>query len=272
MKKVKILNVQFDACTMHEALSRSVKLLTERSNESGKYIVTPNPEMLLEAQRNAEFRDVLNNAWLSIPDGIGILWAATFKEITKRSGIFMKLLKGGASLACLALYPQFCRRVLKERVTGVDLMEALCDVSRRLKLSIFLLGSQPGVAEKVKIILEKKYPGVLIKGIFSGSPEEYDFAAIQARISELQPQLLFVAYGSPSQELWIAHHLHQFKSVKIAMGVGGAFDFIAGVRHRAPKWMQKLSIEWLYRLLQEPKRIKRIWNAAVKFPIKIISS
>ena len=83
-------------------------------------------------------------------------------------------------------------------------------------------------------------------------------------------KILFVAYGSPNQELWIAHHLHELKSVKIAMGVGGAFDFLAGERKRAPKWMQRLGLEWLFRLIQEPSRIKRIYNATIKFPLKIL--
>lgn len=267
MKKVKILNIPFDVCTKDEALARVFDVLGKRGHEGGKQIVTPNPEMLLETQKNPEFRTALQNAWLSISDGIGILWASTVQEIARGNSSFVKFIKAIFALATLAFYPKFCTKVFPERVTGTDLMESICAVSREHTLPIFLLGAKQGIAEKVKEILEIRYRGVNIVGTFSGSPSEDDFVAIQALIAETQPQILFVAYGSPSQELWIAEHLKKLKSVKIAMGVGGAFDFIAGERKRAPRWMQKLGMEWLFRLLKEPSRWKRIWNAVIKFPL-----
>lgn len=270
MKKIKILDIQFDVCTKDEALKRILNVLAMREHENGKHIVTPNPEMLLEATKNEEFRIVLNKAWLSIPDGIGILWAGTFQEASRRSNDLMRYIKAVFSLISLVIYPKFCTKVFPERITGVDLMKSVCAVSKQHKFPIFLLGAKTGVAEKVKEILEIRYPKINIVGVFSGSPSEYDFPAIQALIAETQPKILFVAYGAPNQELWISKHLHELKSVKIAMGVGGAFDFIAGVKKRAPKWMQKIGIEWLYRLIQEPSRLKRIWNAAIRFPIKVI--
>lgn len=270
MKKIKILDVQFDVCTKDEALGRILDVLRNRTHEAGKQIVTPNPEMLLESARNREFRETLNHAWLSIPDGIGILWASTFQEISRGNNRFIKIIKAIFTLAALVCYPKFCSKIFSERITGTDLMESICAVSREEKIPIFLLGAKPGVAEKVKEILEIRYRGVNIVGAASGSPSEDDFVGIQALIAETQPQFLFVAYGSPQQELWIAQHLKTLKSVKIAMGCGGAFDFIAGERKRAPKWMQKTGLEWFYRLIQEPGRVKRIWNAVVKFPVTVI--
>lgn len=267
MKKIKILDIPFDVCTKDEALARVLDVLTKRGHEGQKQIVTPNPEMLLEAQKNPAFLETLQRAWLSIPDGIGILWASTVQEIARGNSSLVKFMKALFTLATLAFYPKFCTKVFPERVTGTDLMESICAVSRGHHIPIFLLGAKPGIAEKVKEILEIRYRGVNIVGTFSGSPSEDDFVAIQALVAETQPQILFVAYGSPSQELWITEHLKKFKSVKIAMGVGGAFDFIAGERKRAPKWMQQTGIEWLYRVIQEPSRWKRIWNATVKFPI-----
>lgn len=272
MKKVKILNVQFDVCTKDEALARILDVLKNRSHESAKQIVTPNPEMLLHAQHNSSFRETLNRSWMSIPDGIGILWASTFQEITKRSGSIGRLFKGLASLIVLAFFPRSCRRVFPERITGVDFMESICAVSRDEKIPIFLLGACAGVAEKVKEILEIRYSGVNIVGTFSGSPEDFNFPHIHALIAETKPEILFVAYGAPAQELWISRHLSKFPSVKIAMGVGGAFDFLSGLKKRAPKWMRKLGLEWFYRLLKEPSRIKRIWNATIKFPFRVIRS
>lgn len=270
MKKVKVLDVPFDVCTKDEALGQILDVLRNRAHESAKHIVTPNPEMLLEATQNSEFREVLHRAWLSIPDGIGILWASTFQEISRGNSRFMRIFKAIFTLASLACYPKFCRRIFPERVTGTDLMESICAVSREDKIGIFLLGAHQGVSEKVKKILEIRYRGVNMVGTFGGSPSEDDFPSIQALIAETQPKVLFVAYGSPAQEFWIAKHLASLKSVKIAMGVGGAFDFISGLRKRAPKWIQRLGIEWMYRLIQEPSRFKRIWNATVRFPWRII--
>lgn len=269
MKKVKVLNVQFDVVTKNEALARIFTVLTSPHHETGRQIVTPNPEMLLAAAHNKEFQSVLNRAWMSIPDGIGILWASAFQSIAKRSGPLLRLLKALAALACLVVFPKFIRTIFPERLTGVDLMESVCSQSRAGKFGIFLLGARLGVAERVKDFLEMIFPGVHIVGTFSGSPSEDDFSRIQSLIAETQPALLFVAYGSPAQELWIAKHLPHLKSVKIAMGVGGAFDFLAGERKRAPRWMQRLGLEWMYRLAQEPGRLKRIWNATVRFPWRV---
>ena len=268
MKKTKILDVQFDVCTKNSAIERIMDALENRAYENGKQIATPNPEMLLEAQKNADFKTVLNKSWLNIPDGIGILWASTFREITKNSSPLGRALKMIFSLFALTIYPKSCTKVFPERITGVDLMESICAVSKGIP--IFLLGAKSGIAEKVETILKAKYKGINIVGVFSGSPSEDDFIAIQAVIAETQPEILFVAYGSPNQELWIARHLHELKSVKIAMGVGGAFDFLAGTRKRAPRMMQKFGLEWLFRLIQEPSRIKRIYNATIKFPLKIL--
>lgn len=268
MKKVKILDVQFDVYTKDEALKRVIDILKNSEYETGKQIATPNPEMLLLAQNNTNFREVLNSSWLNIPDGIGILWASTFLEIIKNSSRIGRALKMILSLLSLAIYPKFCTKIFPERITGVDFMESICAISKGAP--IFLLGAKPGVAEKVKTFLETKYRGINIVGVFSGSPSEDDFSAIQAMIAETQPKILFVAFGSPNQELWIARHLHKLKSVKIAVGVGGTFDFLAGERLRAPKWIQKLGFEWLFRLIQEPSRIKRIYNAIIKFPLKIL--
>lgn len=272
MKKIKILNVQFDVCTKDEALARIFDILENRSHETGKYVVTPNPEMLLEALHNREFREALNHAWLSIPDGIGILWASTFQSIASRNAKFLRLLKGVATLSSLLFLPKFCRKIFPERITGTDFMQSICAVSSKKRLPIFLLGAGPGVAEKIKEVFKIRYPKVNIVGTFSGSPFEGDFPRIQSLVAETRPEILFVAYGAPAQELWIAEHLKQLHSVKIAIGVGGAFDFIAGTRKRAPKTMQKLGLEWLFRLIQEPSRLKRIWNACVKFPLKVMRS
>lgn len=270
MTKVKVLNVQFDACTKDEAIARIFEYISSRSHEGAKHIVTPNPEMLLMAQHNKKFHDILNNAWLSIPDGIGILWASTFQHGTQRSSGIMRLLKAATSLLSIVVCPRYIKKVFPERITGVDLMQSICAESRKYGLKIFLLGAAPGIAEKTKEALEIQFRGVKVVGTMSGSPASDDFVAIHARIAETQPDIVFVAFGAPAQELWIAEYMREFKSVKIIMGVGGAFDFITGKRKRAPRWMQRAGTEWAWRLIQEPSRTKRIWNAVVRFPWNVI--
>lgn len=272
MKKVKILNVQFDVCTKSEALYRIFDFVLNRRNEPGKQIATPNPEMLLISESHFLFRDVLNRTFLNIPDGIGILWASTFQEITKKSGKFSRYAKGLFSLASIILFPSYCRKIFPERISGVDLMESICAIAGDQNVPVFLLGAEPGVSDAAKKILESRYPKLKIVGTFAGSPYEDDFPAIRALIAETQPAMLFVAYGAPTQELWIARHLKELPSIRIAMGVGGAFDLLSGKLKRAPLWMQRMGLEWLYRLARQPGRFKRIWNATIKFPIKIIGA
>lgn len=269
MKKVKVLDVQFDVCTKDEALARIFDVLLNRQNENGKQIVTPNPEFLLEARNNAEFRTVLNRSWLSIPDGIGILWASSFQLSSLRYSRLVRMVKAVKSLIGITLFPKSCRKIFPERITGIDLMESICALSGQNNIPIALIGAATGIAEKVKKNLEIKYKGVNIVCTFAGSPSENDFPAIKKLIEETKPAILFVAYGSPFQEMWINKHLPELKSVKIAMGVGGSFDVISGEKKRAPAIIQKLGIEWMFRLIIEPARFKRIWNAVVKFPYEV---
>jgi len=195
------------------------------------YIVTVNAEFIVRAQKDAEFREILNRADLAIPDGIGIIWA---------SKIFGE--------------------PLKERVAGIDLV-------RNLKLKVkncrtFLLGGRNGVAKKVAT----EWPAVV------GFLEETDSTELFARIRQCQPDILLVALGAPKQEKWIAENLNKVPSVKVAIGVGGAFDFLSKKIKRAPVFMQKIGLEWLWRLAQEPSRIGRIFNAVIVFPWLVVKS
>lgn len=260
-KKIKIMDIRFDNITLSDAVNFVFKRLYK--NKKG-YICTPNPEMLLEAEKNNQFKKVLNKSVLNIPDGIGILWAAN-NVFNKRSRIGAFL-----NLPFIAIRPNKFLKPLKERVTGVDLVYALSKRACKTDYGVFLLGAKPGVAELAAENLEKKFPGLKIKGTFAGSPREKDRKEIIKLINSTKPDILFVAYGAPGQEMWISDNLKSFDTVKIAIGVGGAFDFISKTRKRAPKWMQKSGLEWLYRLIQEPSRVKRIFKATVVFPYRFI--
>jgi len=187
-----------------------------------------NVELLVAAQRNAPFRQVLNAATLCVPDSIGVIWGAR-----------------------LLGYP------LRERVAGVDLTRELVGLAARQGYRVFLLGAASGVAEIAAQRLRAEHPGLHIAGIYAGSPSIAEEAEIVARIKPVRPQMLLVAYGAPQQDLWIARNIKRL-DVPLAMGVGGSFDYIAGVAVRAPLHLQELGLEWLYRLYCQPWRWRRM--------------
>ncbi len=192
-----------------------------------RQICTANPEFVMTAQRNPAFLAVLQNADLVLPDGVGLLWAA------KRLG-----------------------RPLPERVTGSDGIYVLAERGAREGWRFFFLGAQPGVAEKTAAILTERYPGLQVVGTYPGSPDARDYPEIARRIKSAHPDILLVAYGAPKQDLWIAAHKEDLQ-VPVSIGVGGAFDHVAGVRKRAPKLFIRLNLEWLWRLVTQPWRWKR---------------
>lgn len=194
-------------------------------NKEKAMIVAINPEKVMKASQDQELHNLLNRAEFQIPDGVGILIAS-------------KLQQGK----------------IKQRVTGIDLMLKICEEAASQNKSIFLYGAKPGVAHEAKEELEKRYPNINISGIIDGY--EKDQIIIHQTINSTQPDILFVAMGSPRQENWIEanrNDLHPF----VYQGVGGSFDVLAGNIDRAPEIFQKAGLEWFYRLLKEPSRIKR---------------
>jgi N-acetylglucosaminyldiphosphoundecaprenol N-acetyl-beta-D-mannosaminyltransferase len=220
-----ILGVRVDDVTMDEAVER---LAGFAASGHFHHAVTVNPEFVMAARRDPDFAAVINRADLSAPDGAGLLWAA------RRRG-----------------------QPLRQRVAGVDLVVRLAAVAAQRGLRLFLLGAAPGVAEAAAATLAAHNPGLVVAGTFAGSPRAEEEDAIVARIVQAQPHILFVAYGAPQQDLWVARN-RQRLPVGLAMGVGGAFDFICGRRRRAPLWMQRLGLEWLHRLYHEPWRWRRM--------------
>ncbi|MFA4890848.1 MAG: WecB/TagA/CpsF family glycosyltransferase [Candidatus Gracilibacteria bacterium] len=270
-KTIKILGVNFDRTTEKEALEKIGKWLEPGFHLFKKHIiVTPNPEILLAAQKDEKYQRILNKADLSIPDGIGILWASKFNDIIKSND--SKIKKFSKWLVSLSLIPfskGYIRSVLPERITGVDLMKKICRLAAENASKVFLLGAEEGIAELAAEKLAKRYPGLQIVGTYAGTPKIKHERTISELINAVKPDILFVAYGAPEQEKWISRNYKSIPSLKIAMGVGGAFDFISGVRRRAPVIMQKTGLEWLYRLCKQPSRIKRIVNATIMFPVKV---
>ncbi|PIR54803.1 glycosyltransferase [Candidatus Peregrinibacteria bacterium CG10_big_fil_rev_8_21_14_0_10_36_19] len=262
----KILKVKIDATTLKSATKKAIEF-AESVNQH--IITTPNAEIILEAQKSEKFLTILNRSDLNIADGISLLWAAKYQEISKGKYNLYKIMLGTVSLLSIIFYPKFIHSVLPERVTGADLMDKICEeAGKRRHLRIFLLGGAEQIAEITKENLERKYPNINIVGTYS-CPHSENQKSIEL-IQKSNANILFVAFGAPKQELWISKNLKNIPRVKLALGVGGAFDFISQNKKRAPKWMRKTGLEWLFRLIQEPKRIKRIYNATIKFPTEVI--
>ena len=236
MKKVHILGVDIAAVTMPEALRMAQEML----NGGKHHIMTPNSEMLVRANSDDTFRSLLNQTDLNIPDSAGLLWAA------KHMG-----------------------QQLPERVAGVDFVTKLC-MGLDSAHPVFLLGGKLGVAEEAAKTLRQKNPKLRIAGTYSGSPKPTDAPDIIKRINESGAHLLLVAYGAPAQDYWINRHLMSFTTVRVAIGVGGTLDFLAGTVKRAPKLMRTAGLEWLWRLLLQPWRIGRIITATVRFPLLVL--
>lgn len=234
MVRISILGVPIDSVSRSEAVDWIQSALHENAQT---HVMTPNNEMIVEAQQNPVFMDVLKNADLNLPDSTGLVLFSA----------------------------------LKQRVTGVDTVKAVC--SRQISdIRVFLLGAAEGVAQRAAEKLQQASPDLNIVGTYAGSPAEEEAEDIVQLINEASPHLLLVAYGAPAQDLWIAKYLSEMPSVRVAMGVGGTFDFLAGNVRRAPSLLRAMGLEWLWRLMLQPKRIGRIWNAVVVFPLLILKS
>jgi len=238
MEKVEILGVKVDSVTMDEAIKTACKFIEEKSP---KMIATANAEMIMNATRDKELFKILNEADLVIPDGAGTVWAANY-------------------LGC----------EMRERVAGYDLSQNLMGLSPKLGFKMYFFGSAPTVAEKAKAKAEKLYPGIKVVGVHDGFFDENEEKKIISDIKEKKPDILLVALGVPKQEKWIFSHKEEL-GVPLSIGVGGTFDVMAGVMKRAPLWMQKAKLEWLFWGMLQPTRAMRLM-ALPKLIIKVIKS
>lgn len=205
-------------------------------------IATVNPEFIMTAQRDVEFRRILNQADLCLPDGVGLLLAG-----------------------------RWLGRPFPERVAGSDFVYLLAQLAARNGWRLFLLGAAPGVAEEAAAVFQQRFPELNIAGTHGGSPDPAENEAIVARINESRAGLLYVAFGAPSQDKWISRNRETLSSVRVALGVGGSLDFVTGRATRAPRWIQDIGLEWLHRLVKEPWRWRRML-ALPEFGARILLS
>lgn len=224
-ERLNILGVGIDCIDSEEALTQIENFI---ANGNPHQVVTANAEIIYQASRNEKMRNVINQAQMVTADGSGVVWAS------KQLG-----------------------RPLRQRVTGIDLVNSICEQSARKGWKLYILGSAPGVAATAAVNIRQKFPGCNIVGTHHGYFNAKEEKQIVAELLQLQPDVLFVALGAPKQEYWIAEHMAQLQ-IPVSMGIGGSMDVLSGNVKRAPRWMQKMSLEWLYRLLIQPTRFKRV--------------
>ena len=224
--RVRILDVPVDRVTYDDWLRLIDGWVSDRSG--GRHVCTVNPEFIMIARGDPIFSQILGRADLCVPDGVGLLWAA--RQLGER---------------------------LPGRVTGSDGVPMIAERAAQRGWRIFFLGAGAGIARRAADILTKRHPNLQVAGVYGGSPQESEEDDIVKRVNASGADILFVAYGAPGQDKWIARNLGRL-DVKMAMGVGGALDFIAGSVPRAPIWMRRWGLEWLYRLLRQPWRFRRM--------------
>ncbi len=239
-----MLGVRIDPVNPKELEEKLLGFLQDGEQHA---IFTPNPEILLLAHKDKGYRHLLNQSALNIPDGTGLVLASLFLGEDN----------------------------VRHRITGVDTLGLLAKIAAHEHKKCYLLGGDPRIAEQTAAVLNVKYPELEIYADEGGPIDYHDGhwhmnPAIIASIQDKKPDILAVALGQGKQEQWIHDHLKLLPSVSIAIGVGGAFDYISGSVARAPEWMRNLGLEWLFRLILQPGRIRRIFKAVVVFPIVVI--
>lgn len=243
--------VSCDYLTMDDFLAQAREWLR---TSSFHHVVTLNPEMVMAAEQDVAFRSAVAAADLRVPDGAGLIWARWYIRSQ-----FWSLWPS------LAAFPF----VHAERVSGVDTLQALMSVAAEDNHSVYLLGGTQSQVTKTAQRLRQQWPTVTIH---TSPDHQWNLQGPRAVLDDIaakQPALLFVAYGAPAQTLWIETHRQNLSSVRLALGVGGAFAILSEERPRAPYWLRKLNIEWLWRLILEPSRLPRIWRATVLFPLLV---
>ncbi|WBW50463.1 WecB/TagA/CpsF family glycosyltransferase [Peptoniphilus equinus] len=244
MEKITIFGTEVANVTFDEAFAQVTGFLEEDRLHT---IITPNTEIVMDAKDKPDMRRIINSADLVVPDGIGLIYGSKMK-----------------------------RHPLKERVTGFDLSMKLIELAKDKGYSLFLLGTKPEIVKQAYDNLKQDadlnivgYHDGYFKGAHLGMADHEEEMTVVAQINSLKPDIIFLGMGYPKQELWIDHNKDRLDA-KLIIGNGGVIDILAGVANRAPELFIKLNLEWLYRLIQEPSRIKR-QAALPKFIVSVIT-
>jgi N-acetylglucosaminyldiphosphoundecaprenol N-acetyl-beta-D-mannosaminyltransferase len=250
---VEILGVRFDNLTRAEAARRVAGLV----QEGGKgYVVKPYSEFMARAHRDGGFREILNGAALCLPDGVGILWAAHYLSLP--GGRLRALAQFPQSHLSMVLRPPALRGPVLEPMHGVDLTWEMLAALERADAGVFLLGGTAEELAGTRREIAARLPGLRIVGARDGyfRTKGDENERVITEVNASKAQVLLVAIGSPRQEEWIAANIGKLE-VNVAVAEGGSFSFISGATRRAPGWMRQAGLEWLFRLLRQPGRIRR---------------
>jgi len=250
---VDILGVRLDALTRAQAAAEIARLAT---GDEKRYVVKPYSEFLPRAARDPNVRAILNGAALCLPDGVGILWAAHYLSLP--GGQVRAFAQLPLSLATMTFRAWSIGNLLPEAMAGVDLTWVMLKELEAAGASVYLLGGSAGEIKGTREVIERRYPGLRVVGSHHGHFGLRGKASDQVvrAINATAPDALLVAMGFPRQEQWIAANLGQLK-VKVAVAEGGSFTFMSGQTSRAPHWMRRAGLEWLFRLLRQPWRLRR---------------
>ncbi|PIS07609.1 hypothetical protein COT78_02835 [Candidatus Berkelbacteria bacterium CG10_big_fil_rev_8_21_14_0_10_43_13] len=254
---INVLGVTFDNLSFAEAEQKIVDFV-ESSQKS--IITTPNTEFVIRAQTDEEFKDILNKkSKLNLPDSYGILWAAHFLDFKAPKNKYLRAITitiyWFLSLLFLPLATRRYHTPLQEKISGSDFIWSIAKVAAQNKYRLFLFGGTATVAERVALKLQTDVPGLRVAGVFDGKIGAKGSEIIEV-INHSKADILLACLGAPKQERWLVENLAK-TCCKVGVGLGGTFDFIAKITPRAPHWMQKSGLEWLYRLIHEPNRAKR---------------
>lgn len=201
---------------------------THRHGDRTRLVLTPNPEIIFAAQRDDELRSILSEADLAVPDGAGVVWAA-----------------------------RLLRKPVKERVAGIDLMNRLLEAGSRLGWRVYFLGTRQDILDRAVERLKAAFPGLVVVGSHHGYFTPNEERRVVERIHMAKPDMLFVGMGAPREQRFLWKWRDELGAA-VAMGVGGSFDVLGGAVRRAPIWMRRVHLEWLFRLIQQPSRWRRM--------------
>jgi len=237
IKKYPVLGIDISSYSKHEFFEAIETRLSDPDPATPPlFVVTVNPEIIIESIVDSEFKDILKQSGVNTADGVGVSWAVRF------------------------IYRQNV-----ERITGSDSVEEICKLCSRLSQKVYFFGAAPGVASRAAEILQERIDGLLVAGTYSPAARDipFDDLPVDVQKSLASSSVVFVALGAPAQEKWIHKNLGKLSCCKFIVGIGGSFDFIAGQVKRAPVAFQKSGLEWAYRLWLQPSR----WKRMVKLPL-----
>lgn len=256
MKQTHILDIKVNTFTEEEVLEQIDQIFEKRKP---RFISTVNSEFVINSSRDDKFKEILNEkSEINLPDSFGMLWAAWFESQHPARNYFYKIKVILIWLFSLLTLPCFANRyknIIPQKISGSDFIWTLSRYAAKNNYKAFLFGGEPTVAERCALKLQTDIDNFRVVGVAEGKPLPDANTVIEA-IKKSNADILYVAIGSPAQEKWLVEHLSKTGCI-LGIGLGGSFDFVAEVKKRAPLWMQRSGLEWLFRLVQEPSRIKR---------------